>query len=30
MEKNGFSLSDKVGNVIDGQAIITRRYWKTL
>ena len=30
MEKNGFSLGDKVGNVIDGQAIITRRYWKTL
>lgn len=30
MEKNGFVLGDKVDNVIDGQAIITRRYWKTL
>ena len=30
MEKNGFTLGDKVPNVIDGQAIITRRYWKTL
>ena len=30
MEKNGFVLGDKVDNVIDGHAIITRRYWKTL
>ncbi len=30
MEKNGFVLADKVPNVIDGQAIITRRYWKEL
>ena len=30
MEKNGFVLGDKVPNTIDGQAIITRRYWKTL
>ena len=30
MEKNGFVLGDKLGNVIDGQPIITRRYWKTL
>ena len=30
MEKNGFTLGDKVPNVIDGQAIITRRYWKEL
>ena len=30
MEKNGFTLGDKVPNVIDGRAIITRRYWKEL
>ena len=30
MEKNGFLLADKVDNIIDGQAIITRRYWKNL
>ena len=30
MEKNGFTLGDKVPNVIDGHAIITRRYWKDL
>ena len=30
MEKNGFVLGDKIPNTIDGQAIITRRYWKTL
>lgn len=30
MEKNGFLLADRVDNVIDGRAIITRRYWKTL
>ncbi len=30
MEKNGFVLGDKVPNVIDGRAIITRRYWKEL
>ena len=26
----GNTLSDKVDNVIDGQAMITRRYWKSL
>jgi len=30
MEKNGFTLGDKIDNVIDGTAIITRRYWKNL
>lgn len=30
MEKNGFILGDKIDNVIDGQAIVTRRYWKNL
>jgi len=30
MEKNGFVLGDKVDNVIEGHAIITRRYWKEL
>jgi len=30
MEKNGFVLADKVHNVIDGQPVITRRYWKNL
>lgn len=30
MEKNGFVLADKVGNVIGGRPIITRRYWKNL
>lgn len=30
MEKNGFTLCDKVNNLIDGQAIVTRRYWRTL
>ena len=30
MEKNGFALYDKVENSIDGQHILTRRYWKTL
>lgn len=30
MEKNGFVLGDKVENLIDGQAILTRRYWRTL
>ena len=30
MEKNGFVLGDKVDNVIEGRAIVTRRYWKTL
>ena len=30
MEKNGFILGDKVPNVIDGEAIVTRRYWKDL
>lgn len=30
MEKNHMVLKDKVENIIDGQKIITRRYWKTL
>ena len=30
MEKNGFILEDKVSNLIDGRAILTRRYWKEL
>ena len=30
LEKNGFTLSDKVENDVDGQSVITRRYWKTL
>ena len=30
MEKNGFTLGDKVPNTIDGRNIITRRYWKEL
>ena len=30
MEKNGFTLADKVPNVIGGEAIVTRRYWKDL
>ena len=30
MEKNGFVLADKLDQVIDGCAITTRRYWKTL
>ena len=30
MEKNGFVLADKVPNVIGGEAILTRRYWKDL
>ncbi|WP_279222131.1 GNAT family N-acetyltransferase [Clostridium sp. JN-9] len=30
MEKNDMVLQDKVENIIDGQKIITRRYWKTL
>ena len=30
MEKNGFVLGDKLDQVIDGDAITTRRYWKTL
>jgi len=30
MEKNGFVLDDKIDQVIDGCAITTRRYWKTL
>ena len=30
MEKNGFTLGDKIPNNIDGRDIITRRYWKTL
>ena len=30
MEKNGFTLGDKIDNVIGGEAIITRRYWREL
>lgn len=30
MEKNGFVLGDKVENLIDGQTVLTRRYWRTL
>lgn len=30
MENNGFQLRDKVINVFDGCAVLTRRYWKTL
>ena len=30
MEKNDMVLQDKVENLIDGQKIITRRYWKVL
>ena len=30
MEKNGFTLGDKLPNSIDGRAILTRRYWKEL
>lgn len=30
MEKNGFVLGDKVDNIIDGRAVVTRRYWKDL
>lgn len=30
MEKNGFTLYDKIENTFDGESFITRRYWKTL
>ena len=30
MEKNGFTLGDKIPNTIDGRDIITRRYWKDI
>ena len=30
MENNGLALQDKVPNVVDGKAIITRRYTKKL
>ena len=30
MEKNGCVLEDKVQNVVDGKAVLTRRYWKDL
>ncbi|MGG7163617.1 GNAT family N-acetyltransferase [Clostridium ihumii] len=30
MEKNHMELQDKTENIIDGQKVITRRYWKTL
>ena len=30
MEKNHMELQDKTENIIDGQKVITRRYWKSL
>lgn len=30
IEKNGFVLSDKIENIIDGKTVITRRYWKEI
>ncbi len=30
MENNGFVLQDKIENYVDGNTLITRRYWKTL
>ena len=30
IEKNGFTLEDKVIAPADGKAILTRRYWKTI
>ncbi len=30
MEKNGFVLSDRIENEVDGRTVITRRYWKTI
>ena len=30
MEKCGFALQDKIENIVDGQTVTTRRYWKTL
>ena len=30
MEKNGFSLQDKIHNVIDGKNVLTRRYIKNI
>ena len=30
MEKNGFTLEDKVPVTRDGETILTRRYWKTI
>lgn len=30
MEHNGLVLHDKIENIIDGERIITRRYWKDL
>lgn len=30
MEKNGFTLCDKIENTLDGKTFVTRRYWKTL
>ena len=30
MEKNGFTLEDKVIVFIDGEPVLTRRYWKTI
>ena len=30
MEKNGFTLADKVSLSEDGKPVLTRRYWKTI
>ena len=30
MEKNGFTLEDKIQVTRDGETILTRRYWKTI
>ena len=30
MEKCDFALQDKIENIVDGQTVTTRRYWKTL
>ncbi len=29
-EKNGFTLGDKIAVTVDGETILTRRYWKTI
>lgn len=30
MEKNGFTLADKVNVSVDGKPVLTRHYWKTI
>ena len=30
MEKNGFTLRDKITVSRDGKVLLTRRYWKTI